>query len=72
MIIARDRYLDDSSQYHLSVSLATRTGAMHSLLSNLPDTDRQEIGDILVRALDEIERRLKPALPARVAQASAT
>ena len=72
MIIARDRYLDDSSRYHLSISLATRTGAMHSLLSNLSDTDREEIGDILVRALDDVERRLKPALPVRSGHASAT
>lgn len=72
MIIARDGYLDDSPQYHLSISLATRTGAMHSLLSNLPERDQQDISDILVHALDEIERRLKPALPARAAQATST
>lgn len=64
MIIARDRYLDDSSQYHLTISLATRTGVMHSLLSNMPEQDQQDISDILVHALDEIERRLKPAVPA--------
>jgi hypothetical protein len=62
MIIARDRYLDDTKLYHLTLSLLTRSGAMHSLLSNVPEADREAISDILVRALNEIEQRLKPSV----------
>ena len=60
MMIDRERYLDDTRRYHLTASLTTRTGVMHSLLTNVPDEDRQAIGDVLVRALDEIEKRLQP------------
>jgi hypothetical protein len=63
MIIARERYLDESSNLHLTLSLATRTGVMHSLLSNVPEAERSAISDTLVRALNEIEQRLKPYLP---------
>lgn len=66
MIIARERYLDDTSQHHLTLSLATRSGAMHSLLSNVPESEREAIAEILAKALNEIEGRLKPHLPQRV------
>jgi hypothetical protein len=33
---------------------------MHSLLSNIPEEERTSISDILVRALNEIEERLRP------------
>lgn len=62
MIIARDRYLDDTSDLHVMLSLSTRTGVMHSLLSNVPEADREAIGDLLVRALNDIQRCLKPHL----------
>jgi hypothetical protein len=60
MIIARERYLDDTSEYHITISLATRTGPMHSLLSNVPEAEREAINEILVRAANEIEGKLKP------------
>lgn len=60
MIIARERYLDDTSDLHVTLSLITRTGIMHSLLSNVPETDREAIGDTLVNALNEIQKRLAP------------
>jgi hypothetical protein len=63
MIIARERYLDESSNLHLTLSLATRTGVMHSLLSNVPEAERSAVSDTLVRALNDIEQRLKPYLP---------
>jgi len=59
MIIARDRYLDDTSNLHVTLSLATRTGVMHSLLSNIPDTTRDAVSDILVDALNRVEQHLK-------------
>lgn len=63
MIIARERYLDETSNFHLTLSLVTRTGVMHSLLSNVPEEERATISEILVRALNEIEQRLKAHLP---------
>ena len=62
MIIDRERYLDETSNLHLTISLVTRTGVMHSLLSNIPDAERAAIGNILVDALNAIERRLEPFL----------
>ena len=59
MIIARERYLDDTRQFHLTIKLETRTGAMHSLLSNVPSEERDTIVAILVRAMDEIAERLR-------------
>lgn len=64
MIIARERYLDDTSQLHLTLSLATRSGVMHSLLSNVPESEREAIAQILANALNEIEARLKPHVAA--------
>lgn len=65
MIIARERYLDDTSAYHLMLALTSRSGPMHSLLSNVPEEEREAISGILVRALNEIEGRLKRHLPGR-------
>lgn len=59
MVIARERYLDDTRRFPLELSLVTRTGDMHSLLSNVPSEEREAIGDILVSALDAIEARLR-------------
>jgi hypothetical protein len=60
MIIARERYLDDTTELHLTLSLATRTGVMHSLLSNVPEAEREAISDTLVGALNDIQERLAP------------
>lgn len=62
MVIARERYLDDTNLFHLTVKLETRTGGMHSLLSNVPPEEREAIGAILVHAMDEIVARLRPQL----------
>jgi hypothetical protein len=63
MHIARDRYLDDSTRYHLTLRLDTRTGDMHSLLSDAADRLEGRLGEILVRALDEIAAALADRLP---------
>ncbi len=60
MIIARERYLDDTPDLHLALSLCTRTGVMHSLLSNVPEAAREAVSDVLVDALNRIEQQLKP------------
>jgi hypothetical protein len=62
MIIARERYLDDTREFHLTLKLETRTGAMHSLLSNVPVEERETVAAILVHAMDEIAARLRPYL----------
>jgi hypothetical protein len=62
--ISRDRYLDDTKRFALELSLVTRSGIMHSLLSNLPAGEHEAIGDILVGALDAIEARLRSCVEA--------
>lgn len=59
MVIARERYLDDTRRFHLELALTTRHTAMHSLLSSLSAEERDAIGDVLVRSLDEIAARLQ-------------
>ncbi len=54
MEIARDRFLDESRSYHLSLSLRSRTTEMHSVLSALSGEEREAVGAALARALDEI------------------
>jgi hypothetical protein len=55
MEIARDRFLDESRQYHLTLSLRSRTTEMHSLLSGLSSSDRDAVNTAMIRALDDIE-----------------
>lgn len=62
MRIARERYLDDTSRFLLELSLLTRTSELHSLLSNVPQEERDAIGDLLVSALDAIAARLRAHL----------
>ena len=59
MVIAKDRYLDDTRRFHLELALTTRHTAMHSLLSSLSAEERDAIGDVLLRAMDEIAARLQ-------------
>jgi peptidyl-tRNA hydrolase len=59
MEIARERFLDDSRTYHLTVGLRSRTTAAHSLLSELTDDERAQVSAAIVHALDEVERILR-------------
>ena len=63
MEIARERFLDDSRTYHLTVGIRSRTTAAHSLLSGLTDEERDQVSAAIVRALDEVERILRSKLP---------
>jgi hypothetical protein len=54
MVIERDRFLDDSAQWRLSLGLTSRTASTHSLMSALTDEERGAISVSLTRALDEI------------------
>jgi hypothetical protein len=54
MVIERERYLDDSGAWLLSLGLRSRSVNVHSLLTALSEEERAAISDALVRALDEI------------------
>jgi ABC-type nitrate/sulfonate/bicarbonate transport system substrate-binding protein len=56
MEIARERFLDDTREVHLTAGIRSRTTAAHSLLSALTDEERAQVSAALVRALDEVER----------------
>jgi len=64
MEIARERFLDDSRLYHLTLILRSRTTETHSLLTSLSSDERDAISVTLARALDEISavfaRRQEP------------
>jgi len=54
MEIARERFLDQSRDYHLTLALRSRTTQMHSALTALTPEERAEVSASLSRALDEI------------------
>jgi hypothetical protein len=60
MEIARERFLDDTRTYHLTIGLRSRTTEAHSLLTGLTPEEREQVSGAIVRALDEIERVIKP------------
>lgn len=72
MLIARERFLDDSSQLAVSLMLQTRTTEMHSLLSDAPEDVRAAIGVTLAQALDRIQDILRERVAARQAAPGAT
>jgi hypothetical protein len=59
MIIERDRYLDDSSLWHVSLILQSRSIGTHSLLTALTADERTAIADVMGQALDEIVALLR-------------
>lgn len=62
MIITRERYLDDSSLHHLTLSLFTRTAQMHSALADAPADVQERVGVVLADALTRISGILGPVL----------
>ncbi len=62
MEIVRERFLDDSKLYHLSLGLRSRTTEMHSVMSALTSDERDAVGAALARALDEIGTVIQPRL----------
>ena len=62
MEIVRERFLDDSKRYHLSLGLRSRTTEMHSVMSALTSDERDAVGAALARALDEIGIVIQPRL----------
>jgi hypothetical protein len=65
MEIARERFLDDTRQYHVTLMLRSRTTEMHSLLTALTSDERDRVGAALARALDDIVAVVAPRLTAR-------
>jgi len=62
MEIARERFLDDSRSYHLTIGLRSRTTAAHSLLSALSPDEREQVNVAIVKAMDQIEKIIQPHL----------
>ena len=64
MEIARERFLDESRAYHLSIGVRSRTTEAHSLLSALTAEERERVSNAIVQALNEIEKIIRPHLGA--------
>jgi truncated hemoglobin YjbI len=64
MEIVRERFLDESKLYHLTLGVRSRTTEMHSVLSALTADERDAVGKALARALDEITGVVTPRLAA--------
>ena len=62
MEIARERFLDDSRTYHLTIGLRSRTTEAHSLLSSLTPEEREQVSAAIVMAMDQIEKIIRPHL----------
>jgi phage terminase Nu1 subunit (DNA packaging protein) len=63
MEIARERFLDDSRLYHVTLTLRSRTTEAHSLLTALSSDEREAVGRALAKALDEISAVVARRLP---------
>ena len=62
MEIARERFLDDSRSYHLTIGIRSRTTAAHSLLSALSPEEKEQVNAAIVNAMDQIEKIIQPHL----------
>jgi hypothetical protein len=63
MEIARERFLDQSRDYYLTLALRSRTTSMHSALTALTAEERAAVAASLSRALDEIAAVVARHLP---------
>ena len=62
MEISRERFLDDSRTYHLTIGLRSRTTEAHSLLTSLTPDEREQVSNAIVKAMDQIEKIVRPHL----------
>jgi hypothetical protein len=62
MEISRERFLDESRSYHLTIGIRSRTTAAHSLLSGLTPDEREQVSLAIVKAMDQIEAIVRPHL----------
>ena len=65
MEIARERFLDESRAYHLTIGVRSRTTEAHSLLSGLTAEERERVSNAIVQALNEIEKIVRPHMGAK-------
>jgi hypothetical protein len=64
MEIVRERFLDESRAFHVTLGLRSRTTEMHSAMSALTPAEREQVNLAIVHALDDIEGVLRAHLPA--------
>ena len=64
MEISRERFLDESRTYHLTIGLRSRTTAAHSLLTSLTPDEREQVSAAIVAAMDQIEKIVRPHVAA--------
>ena len=62
MEISRERFLDDSRSYHLTIGIRSRTTEAHSLLSALTPDEREQVSVAMVKAMDQIEKIVRSHL----------
>ena len=62
MEISRERFLDESRSYHLTIGIRSRTTEAHSLLSALSADERDQVSAAIVKAMDQIEKIVRPHL----------
>lgn len=62
MDITRERFLDESRTYHLTIGIRSRTTAAHSLLTALSAEEREQVSIAIVKAMDQIEKIVLPHL----------
>jgi hypothetical protein len=60
MEISRERFLDESRSYHLTIGLRSRTTEAHSLLTALTADEREQVSNAIVKAMDQIENIIRP------------
>ena len=64
MEIARERFLDDSRTYHLTIGIRSRTTEAHSLLTALTPDEREQVSIAMVKAMDQIEKIVRSHMAA--------
>ena len=62
MEISRERFLDESRNYHFTIGLRSRTTAAHSLLTSLTPEEREQVSTAMVKAMDQIEKIVRTHL----------
>ena len=62
MEISRERFLDESRSYHLTIGLRSRTTEAHSLLTALTPDEREQVNAAIVNAMDQIENIVRSHL----------
>ena len=62
MEISRERFLDESRSYHLSIGVRSRTTQAHSLLTSLTPEEREQVSLAIVKAMDQIEKIVRSHL----------